>query len=49
MTTEEKKQKCRDILEKGMDALTCKTANLSWFDWEKFNEDLTAALEELEE
>lgn len=49
MTIEQKKQKCRNILETAMEGMTAKRGNPSWFDWDKFNADMTAALEELEE
>ena len=48
MTLEEQKQKCRDILELGMDGLTSRCTNPSWFAWDRFTNDLIEALEDLE-
>lgn len=48
---EEKKERCRFILEKAMrDMIEVHTADgLAWFAWGAFQEDLLAAMEELED
>ncbi len=43
---EEKKQACRDILERGMEGLA--DTKSGWFEWPRFLSDLEKALEELE-
>lgn len=48
MTVEEKKQRCRDILELGMEGLS-HPEKKTWFDWAAFQRDLIGALEELED
>lgn len=47
---EEKKERCRLILEKAMRNLVeiHTMDGYSWFAWESFQEDLIAAMEELE-
>ena len=48
---DEKKERCRSILEKAMrDMIKIHTTDgLAWFAWGAFQEDLIAAMEELED
>lgn len=48
---EEKKERCRFILEKAMrDIIEVHAADgLAWFSWGAFQEDLLATMEELED
>ena len=48
---DEKKERCRSILEKAMrDIIIIHTTDgLAWFAWGAFQEDLIAAMEELED